>query len=114
MQNSRRIAMRRLALAISCGLLLAGCQLYWTKPEATLADFTAAPQACLRSVGTPLPGDSDSVLINPESYKTCRRANGWQRIEDGTIATQAGRFRGIEEAKRPATPWPPSSRGGDR
>jgi hypothetical protein len=29
--------MRRLALTSSCALLLAGGQLYWTKPGATLA-----------------------------------------------------------------------------
>ena len=92
--------MRRRALTICYGLLLAGCQLYWTKPGATLADFAAAHQACLREVGVATPGEPDSVLVNPETYKSCLRANGWQRVEDGTVATQSDRFRGIEEAKR--------------
>jgi len=55
--------MRRLILTISCGLLPGGYQLYWTKPGATLADFTAGHQACLREVGVPTPGDPDSVGI---------------------------------------------------
>ncbi len=92
--------MRRRALTICCGLLLAGCQLYWTKPGATLADFTTAHQACLREVGVATPDDPASVLVNPEIYKSCLKANGWQRVEDGTVATQSDRFRGIEEAKR--------------
>jgi len=55
--------MRRRGLVVCAGFLLAGCQLYWTKPGATLADFTAGHQACLREVGVPTPGDPDSVGI---------------------------------------------------
>ena len=91
--------MRLRALTICCGLLLVGCQLYWTRPGATLADFTTAHQG-VREIGVATPSDPDSVLVNPEAYKTCLRANGWQRVEDGTVATQPGRFRGIEDAMR--------------
>ena len=90
--------MRRLVLSISCGRLLVGCQLYWTKPGATLADFTAAHQACLRPVGTPLPDDPDNGLVNPESYKTCLKANGWAAepaglCRDGSILDALGPAR---------------------
>jgi hypothetical protein len=92
--------MRWRALTICCGLLLPGCQLYWTRPGATYADFTAAHQACLREVGMATPSDPDTVLVNEDAYKACLRTNGWQRVEDGTVKTQAGRFRGIETSGR--------------
>ena len=55
--------MRLRALTICCGLLLGGCQLYWTRPGATLADFTTAHQACLREIGVHVLRKYETVLL---------------------------------------------------
>jgi hypothetical protein len=78
------------------GVILAGCQMYWTKPNATLEEFTTDHQACVRELGMPAAPNSSLVTVQPELFKRCLKARGWERVQDGTTATQPGRFRSVE------------------
>jgi hypothetical protein len=80
-------------------LALAGCQFYWTKPSATLADFTRDHRACVREVGVPITREAnrDILFIYEDAYKSCLEARGWQRVRDGSRLTAPGLFRGIED-----------------
>ena len=85
---------RTLALAL-CVLALAGCQLYWLKPNADMSSFTADHQACVKSAGTPMGGE-DRVLVNVKVYRTCLRERGWTRETGSSYANLPGYFRGLE------------------
>ena len=86
---------RTLALALGV-LVLAGCQLYWLKPRADMAAFTADHQACVKAAGTPMGGE-DRVLVNLKVYRVCLRERGWTRETGSSYANPSGYFRGPED-----------------
>jgi hypothetical protein len=85
---------RRLMLAL-CVLALGGCQLYWIKPGADMAAFTADHQACVKTAGSPV--GTDIVLVNENIYKGCLKARGWARETGSSYGNPPGYFRGLED-----------------
>jgi hypothetical protein len=85
----------RLALVAALGATLTGCQLYWQKPGATLASFSADHRSCVTTAGTPLPGE-DLVLVNLDLYRACLKYRGWKRETGGKFSNPPGYFRGLE------------------
>jgi hypothetical protein len=61
---------RTLVLAL-CALVLAGCQLYWMKPNADMSSFSAD--------------------------RGCLRERGWSRETGSSYANLPGYFRGLED-----------------
>ena len=86
-------ATRWLALGLG-SILLTGCQLYYTRPGADMAAFTADHQACVKTTGVP-PG-ADKVLVNLDLYRACLRARGWNRETGSKYSNPPGFFRGLE------------------
>jgi hypothetical protein len=86
---------RTLVLAL-CVLVLAGCQLYWMKPNADMSRFTADHQACVQSSGSPMGGEG-RVLVNLKVYRGCLRERGWSRETGSSYANPPGYFRGLED-----------------
>jgi hypothetical protein len=84
------------ALRILPLLALAGCQSYWTRPNATLEGFNSDHKACVLEIGVPIAreGDHETLLVYEDLYRNCLEARGWQRAQGGA---EAGRFRGIEQ-----------------
>ena len=76
-------------------LTLGGCQLYWVKPGADLAAFTADHQTCVKTAGAPM--REDWVLVNVDFYRACMRSYGWQRESGSKMGNPAGYFRGQED-----------------
>jgi hypothetical protein len=83
----------RLVLLL-CAVALAGCQLYWIKPGADMAAFTADHHACVKTAGSPV--GTDLLLVNLDVYRACLKTRGWQRETGGTYANPPGYFRGLE------------------
>ena len=71
-------------------------QLYWQKPGADLAAFSADNQACARTAGTPLKGE-DLVLVSLDLYRACLKHRGWTRETESNFGTPPGFFRGWED-----------------
>jgi hypothetical protein len=86
--------MNRHFLLASCVLALAGCQLYWLKPGADMAAFTADHQACVKIAGSPVV--EDRVLVNLDAYRACLKFRGWARETGSRYANPPGYFRGLE------------------
>ena len=89
--------MRRAAGWLGLGLgtlLLAGCQLYWSRPGADMAGFTGDHQACVKAGG--VPHGEGRVLVNLDLYRACLRARGWQRETGSSMGNLPGFFRGQE------------------
>jgi hypothetical protein len=86
-------AARWLALGVGT-ILLTGCQLYWLKPGANMAAFSADHTACVKTAGVP-PG-AEQVLVNLDLYRACLRTRGWQRETGSTFENPPGYFRGQE------------------
>lgn len=80
-------------------LALAGCQLYWIKPNATLEDFSRDHRACVREVGIPIAREAgrDTLFVYEDVYKSCLKARGWERVRDVSRVAASGLFRGIED-----------------
>ena len=70
------VAIRVTALVVAV-TLLTSCQLYWTKPGADLAAFTADHRECATKAGVPM--DGDRLLVTESLYKACLKALGWRR-----------------------------------
>jgi hypothetical protein len=85
-----------LALLAASLILLAGCQLYWTKPGGYLAHFAADHRTCATAAGRPIPGD-DRVLVELELYRACLKGKGWKRVTGPQESVPAGYLRGLEE-----------------
>jgi hypothetical protein len=88
--------MTRTVVLALCVLTLAGCQLYWKKPGADMAAFTADHQACVKDGGTPV-GTEGRLMVNLKVYRTCLRERGWTRETGSTYANAEGYFRGLED-----------------
>jgi hypothetical protein len=88
-------AMARAITLVAATIFLTGCQLYWTKPGADLASFTADHRACATKAGVPM--DGDRVLVNESLYKACLKGLGWTRESASMHEGAAGHFRGLEE-----------------
>jgi hypothetical protein len=80
--------------SLLCALVLAGCQLYWRKPDANLAAFAADHQMCVAKAGTDV--GAGQVLVNLDVYRACLKVHGWQRATGGTYANPPGFYRGLE------------------
>jgi hypothetical protein len=78
-------------------ILLAGCQLYWVKPGADMAAFTADHHACVKTAGHPVDEAKTRVLVNLDVYRACLKARGWTREEGSKFANPPGFFRGLED-----------------
>jgi hypothetical protein len=74
---------------------LAGCQLYWRKPGADLAAFTADHQTCMAKAGADV--GRDQVLVNLDVYRSCLKVHGWTRETGGKAGNPAGFYRGLED-----------------
>jgi hypothetical protein len=100
------MASLRVALRIVPALALAGCQAYWTKPNATLEQFRGDHTACVHTVGIPMArdGDRDTLFVYEDVYKECLKSRGWQRVQSGA---SPGRFRGIEDNALVREDWFP-------
>ena len=109
--------MARALTVVAATIFLTGCQLYWTKPGADLAGFTADHRACATKAGVPM--DGDRVLVNESLYKACLKGLGWTRKSASTQEGAAGHFRGLEEdavvslSELPEQPGRGSPRPGD-
>jgi hypothetical protein len=85
---------RKSSLAVLLwALTLAGCQLYWRKPGADEAAFTADHRDCVAKAGVPV--SDDRVLVNLEVYRACLRVHGWQR--ESASGSGPGIYRGLED-----------------
>jgi hypothetical protein len=81
--------------ALGLGVLtLGGCQLYWLKPGADMAAFTADHQSCVKTAGAPV--REDWVMVNVDFYRACMRSHGWQRETGSKMGNPAGYYRGQE------------------
>jgi hypothetical protein len=87
-------ARKRLAWLL-CALILTGCQLYWRKPGADLAAFTADHHACAAKAGADV-GDGH-ILVNLDVYRGCLQVRGWQRETGSVGANPPGFYRGLED-----------------
>jgi hypothetical protein len=87
--------MARAITLVAATIFLTGCQLYWTKPGADLATFTADHRTCATKAGVPM--DGDRVLVNESLYKACLKGLGWTRESASRHEGAEGHFRGIEE-----------------
>jgi hypothetical protein len=76
-------------------LLLAGCQLYWTKPGSNLSTFTNDHHACIKTAG--VSAGEEQLLVNLDLYRACLKGRGWQRETGSKISNPPGYFRGQEE-----------------
>ena len=76
-------------------LLLAGCQLYWTKPGSNLAAFTADHQACMEKGAKDV--GSGQVIVDLDVYRACLKVSGWKRETGGKVGNPAGFYRGLED-----------------
>jgi hypothetical protein len=86
-------AVRVLGLGL-ISVTLAGCTLYWYKPGADLATFSAAHEECMKVSGTPV--TTAQVHVNLDVYRTWLKARGWQRESASATQPPAGHFRGQE------------------
>ena len=87
--------MARAITLVAATIILTGCQLYWTKPGADLASFSADHRTCVTKAGVPM--DGDRVLVNESLYKACLKGLGWTRESASKQEGAAGHFRGLEE-----------------
>jgi hypothetical protein len=78
-----------------CALTLTGCQLYWRKPGANLAAFTADHQTCVAKAGSDV--GAAQVLVNLDVYRACLKVHGWQRETGSKASNPAGFYRGLED-----------------
>jgi len=61
-------------------LLLTGCgQYYWSRPGASYDDFAADERSCTQSVGVPVQGKSDQVLLPQDPFRLYLKSRGWTR-----------------------------------
>ena len=104
---------------------LAGCQLYWTKPEmqhqGAAGTFFTDHRECVVIAGTPR--GAERVFVNLDIYRACLRSRGWQRVTGAKGGVGPGIFRGQEDEgpvavgegppPTPAMTGPPRSRRGD-
>jgi hypothetical protein len=86
----------RAVACLVCALALAGCQLYWRKPGANLAAFTADHQTCAAKAGTDV--GAGQVLVNLDVYRACLTVHGWSRETGSKASNPAGFYRGLEDA----------------
>jgi hypothetical protein len=86
----------RLALVAALATTLTGCQLYWQKPGANLAAFSADHRSCVTTAATALPGE-ERVLVNLDLYRACLKYRGWKRETGSKFSNPPGYFRGLED-----------------
>jgi hypothetical protein len=94
---------------LAIAFLLAGCQLYWTKPGADLAAFTADHRDCATKAGVPM--DGDRMLVSESLYKACLKALGWRRETGSSHDGAPGLYRGLEEDAVASLAAPPPQIG---
>jgi len=88
------VTIRVTALVVAV-TLLTSCQLYWTKPGADLAAFTADHRECATKAGVPM--DGDRLLVTESLYKACLKALGRRRETGSSHDGAPGLYRGLEE-----------------
>lgn len=86
-----------LAWLLTCAFLVAGCQLYWTRPGGALqvGTFDADHRDCVKAAGRPISND-DRLLVNLDLYRACLRSRGWVRVTGSKAANPPGYMRGLE------------------
>jgi hypothetical protein len=99
----------RLPAVLAAVVLLAGCQLYWSKPGADLTAFSADHRECTTKAAVPM--RDDQVLVNLDVYRACLKALGWSRETGGKFGMPGG-YRGLEDEGPIRLGDPPRQIGG--
>src|SRR5262245_23543773 len=93
--------LKRLLVGTVVSLALAGCtQHYWTRSQATPAEFTADHHECLAKNSELLTGNHDRGVPTEQAFRRCLIAKGWVRQELQQVP-HGGYFRGYEDPAQP-------------
>ena len=85
------------AFVIALSLAATGCAKYWTRDQATLADFSKDHRECITSTGVPVVNDPTMVVPREDDYRRCLVSRGWDRRNASWVSVPAGYYRGYEE-----------------
>jgi hypothetical protein len=78
-------------------MAISGCsgRFYWSKPEATLADFERDSTNCANEASFSPQAARYGIIVSEKVYRACLRARGWAR-EQQREPPPEGWYRGIE------------------
>jgi hypothetical protein len=76
---------------------LAGCGVYhWTRPGASIVEFTHDHRECAREAAVSTSAAPDYGVVRPVFFRACMTARGWRRDLPPAGLIPAGWFRGVE------------------